>query len=278
MKSISKTDKLSAKRSLNINGNLLDLSKPLIMGIVNMTPDSFYDGGNYNSKDKALKRIEKMVQNGTSIIDIGGCSTRPGSEIVSIDEEWNRIKDLIRICSLKFNKVIISVDTFRSEIARRSLEEGASIINDVSGGSYDNKMFSVISEYKIPYVLMHIRGTPKNMISKINYDNLIVDIMDYFIKKIEKLKLMNVNDIILDPGFGFAKDFDQNLELLKNLNFFTTFDLPILVGLSRKSFVKKKYGIKNSLNGTLELNKIALKNGADIIRVHDVKEHLKLIK
>ena len=267
MKSISKTDQLSAKRSLNINGNLIDLSKPLIMGIVNMTPDSFYDGGNYNSKDKALKRIE-----------IGGCSTRPGSEIVSIDEEWNRIKDIIRICSLKFNKIIISVDTFRSEIARRSLEEGASIINDVSGGSYDNKMFSVISEYKIPYVLMHIRGTPKNMMSKINYDNLIVDIMDYFIKKIEKLKSMNVNDIILDPGFGFAKDFDQNLELLKNLNFFTTFDLPILVGLSRKSFVKKKYGIKNSLNGTLELNKIALKNGADIIRVHDVKEHLKLIK
>ena len=243
-----------------------------------MTPDSFYDGGNYNSKDKALKRIEKMVQNGTSIIDIGGCSTRPGSEIVSIDEEWNRIKEIIRICSLKFNKIIISVDTFRSEIARRSLEEGASIINDVSGGSYDNKMFSVISEYKIPYVLMHIRGTPKNMMSKINYDNLIVDIMDYFIKKIEKLKSMNVNDIILDPGFGFAKDFDQNFELLKNLNFLTTFDLPILVGLSRKSFVKNKYGIKNSLHGTIELNKIALKNGADIIRVHDVKEHLKLIK
>ena len=278
MKSVSKLNKLFPKRSLNVGGRLVDLSEPLIMGILNVTPDSFYDGGRYNTLDKAKIRIEKMIEDGVSIIDIGGCSTRPGSEMINQEEEWSRICDVIKICSSKYHNLIISVDTFRSEIAKRSFDEGANIINDISGGSYDDKMFQTISELKVPYVLMHLRGTPNNMMSKTNYKNLLLNLIEYFDKKTTKLKSYGVNDIIIDPGFGFAKDFDQNYDILKNLNLFNIFDLPILVGLSRKSFVKKKYGIENSLKGTIDLNKIAIEKGANIIRVHDVLEHHNLIK
>ena len=278
MKSVSKLNKLLSKRSLNVGGRLVDLSEPLIMGILNVTPDSFYDGGKYNTLEKATIRIEKMIEDGVSIIDIGGCSTRPGSEMINQEEEWSRICDIIKICSSKYDNLIISVDTFRSEIAKRSFEEGANIINDVSGGSYDDKMFQTISDIKVPYVLMHLRGKPNNMMSKTNYKNLLLNLIEYFDKKTTKLKSYGINDIIIDPGFGFAKDFDQNYDILNNLNLFNIFDLPILVGLSRKSFVKKKYGVENSLKGTLDLNKIALENGANIIRVHDVLEHQNLIK
>tara|TARA_B100001996_G_scaffold266503_1_gene208161 strand:- start:575 stop:1306 length:732 start_codon:yes stop_codon:yes gene_type:complete len=242
-----------------------------------MTPDSFYDGGKYNSLDSAISRVEGMINDGASMIDIGGCSTRPGSESISIEEEWQRVNGIIKECSNRFKDILFSVDTFRSEVARRSLEEGIDIINDVSGGNYDKKMFDVISKYNCPYILMHLKGTPKDMMTKANYEDLILDLIHYFRKKINKLNSLGINDIILDPGFGFAKDFDQNFEILRNLNSFNVFDLPILVGLSRKSFVKKKYGIENSLEGTLELNKIAIENGAEIIRVHDVKEHIRLI-
>ena len=278
MKSVSKLNKLLPKRSLNVGGRLIDLSEPLIMGILNVTPDSFYDGGRYNTQEKATIRIEKMIEDGVSIIDIGGCSTRPGSEMINLEEEWSRICDIIKICSSKYDNLIISVDTFRSEIAKRSFEEGANIINDVSGGTYDDKMFQTISEIKVPYILMHLRGTPNNMMTKTNYNNIILNLIEYFDEKITKLKSYGVNDIIIDPGFGFAKDFDQNYDLLHNLNLFNILDLPILVGLSRKSFVKKKYGVDNSLEGTLHLNKIAIENGANIIRVHDVLEHHNLIK
>ena len=223
MKSVSKLNKLFPKRSLNVGGRLIDLSEPLIMGILNVTPDSFYDGGRYNTLDKATIRIEKMIEDGVSIIDIGGCSTRPGSEMINLDEEWSRICDVIKICSSKYDNLIISVDTFRSEIAKRSFEEGANIINDISGGSYDDKMFQTISEIKVPYVLMHLRGTPNNMMSKTNYQNLLLNLIEYFDKKTTKLKSYGVNDIIIDPGFGFAKDFDQNYDILKNLNLFNIF-------------------------------------------------------
>ena len=277
MKSSLNINQLSSKRSLNINGYLFEYDKPQVMGILNMTPDSFYDGGKYNSLDSAISRVECMINDGASMIDIGGCSTRPGSESVSIEEEWQRVKGIIKECSNRFKNILFYVDTFRSEVARRSLEEGIDIINDVSGGSYDKKMFDVISKYNCPYILMHLKGTPKDMMTKANYGDLILDLIHYFRKKINKLNSLGINDIILDPGFGFAKDFDHNLEILRNLNSFNVFDLPILVGLSRKSFVKKKYGIENSLEGTLELNKIAIENGAEIIRVHDVKEHIRLI-
>lgn len=280
MKSILKTTDLSIKKSFNLNGKLFSFDKPLIMGIINMTPDSFFDGGKYNSCDKALVKIENMLDQGASIIDIGGCSTRPGSESISISEEWIRIEKIIKQSIKFFPKIIISVDTFRSDIAKRALIEGASIINDISGGSFDSNMYKVVSNFKAPYVLMHLRGIPKNMMEKTNYENLMVELLKYFSKKIKRLKKFGINDVILDPGFGFAKDYNQNYEILKNLSLLKKFNLPILVGLSRKSFVKKKFGSsdKDSLNGTIKLNKIAVDNGASILRVHDIKENLFLIR
>ncbi len=280
MKSILKTTDLSIKKSFNLNGKLFSFDKPLIMGIINMTPDSFFDGGKYNSCDKALVKIENMLDQGASIIDIGGCSTRPGSESISISEEWIRIEKIIKQSIKFFPKIIISVDTFRSDIAKRALIEGASIINDISGGSYDSNMYKVVSNFKAPYVLMHLRGIPKNMMEKTNYENLMVELLKYFSKKIKRLKKFGINDVILDPGFGFAKDYNQNYEILKNLSLLKKFNLPILVGLSRKLFVKKKFGSSNvdSLKGTIKLNEIAINNGANILRVHDVKENLFLIR
>ena len=280
MKSILKTTDLSIKKSFNLNGKLFSFDKPLIMGIINMTPDSFFDGGKYNSCEKALIKIENMLDQGASIIDIGGCSTRPGSESISISEEWIRIEKIIKQSIKFFPKIIISVDTFRSDIAKRALIEGASIINDISGGSYDSNMYKVVSNFKAPYVLMHLRGIPKNMMEKTNYENLMIELLKYFSKKIKRLKKFGINDIILDPGFGFAKDYNQNYEILKNLSLLKKFNLPILVGLSRKLFVKKKFGSSNadSLKGTIKLNEIAINNGANILRVHDVKENLFLIR
>jgi len=280
MKSILKTTDLSIKKSFNLNGKLFSFDKPLIMGIINMTPDSFFDGGKYNSCEKALIKIENMLDQGASIIDIGGCSTRPGSESISIAEEWIRIEKIIKQSIKFFPKIIISVDTFRSAIAKRALIEGASIINDISGGSYDSNMYKVVSNFKAPYVLMHLRGIPKNMMEKTNYENLMIELLKYFSKKIKRLKKFGINDVILDPGFGFAKDYNQNYEILKNLSLLKKFNLPILVGLSRKLFVKKKFGSSNadSLKGTIKLNEIAINNGANILRVHDVKENLFLIR
>ncbi len=280
MKSILKTTDLSIKKSFNLNGKLFSFDKPLIMGIINMTPDSFFDGGKYNSCEKALIKIENMLDQGASIIDIGGCSTRPGSESISISEEWIRIEKIIKQSIKFFPKIIISVDTFRSDIAKRALIEGASIINDISGGSYDSNMYKVVSNFKAPYVLMHLRGSPKNMMEKTNYENLMIELLKYFSKKIKRLKKFGINDVILDPGFGFAKNYNQNYEILKNLSLLKKFNLPILVGLSRKLFVKKKFGSSNadSLKGTIKLNEIAINNGANILRVHDVKENLFLIR
>jgi len=280
MKSILKTTDLSIKKCFNLNGKLFSFDKPLIMGIINMTPDSFFDGGKYNSCDKALVKIENMLDQGASIIDIGGCSTRPGLESISISEEWIRIEKIIKQSIKFFPKIIISVDTFRSDIAKRALIEGASIINDISGGSFDSNMYKVVSNFKAPYVLMHLRGIPKNMMEKTNYENLMIELLKYFSKKIKRLKKFGINDVILDPGFGFAKDYNQNYEILKNLSLLKKFNLPILVGLSRKLFVKKKFGSSNvdSLKGTIKLNEIAINNGANILRVHDVKENLFLIR
>ena len=274
MKSILNIDGFSIKKTLNIKGNLIDLSNPIIMGILNLTPDSFYDGDLFNDKKKALLKVEKMIDEGAHIIDIGGCSTRPGAEIVSEEEEWNRIEDIIQSIRKSFPDIIISIDTFRSTIANKSFDIGADMINDVSGGTFDKKMFSVVGELGLPYILMHSRGNPKSMKNLTNYDNILEDITLYFSEKIQLLQLNGIKDIIIDPGFGFAKTFDQNLKILNNLNYFTILDLPILVGISRKSFVQKKYNvsIENSLNASVQLNKTALENHASILRVHDVKE------
>ena len=274
MKSILNIDGFSIKKTLNIKGNLVDLSNPIIMGILNLTPDSFYDGDLFNNKKKALLKVEKMIYEGAGIIDVGGCSTRPGAEIINEEEEWNRVRDVIKSIRKIFPNIIISIDTFRSTIAKKSFDIGVDIINDVSGGSFDKKMFSLVGKLGLPYILMHSRGNPKSMKNLTSYDDLLEDITLYFAKKIELLQSKGVKDIIIDPGFGFAKTFDQNFTILNNLNYFTILDLPILVGISRKSFVQKKFNVsvEESLESSIKLNKIALENHASILRVHDVKE------
>ena len=279
MKSISKIDGFSVKNTLNIKGNLIDLSNPIIMGILNLTPDSFYDGNIFNNKKKALLKTEVMIEDGAKIIDVGGCSTKPGSENVDLEEEWKRIGDIIEEIRKNFPDIIVSVDTFRSQIVKRCFDVGIDMVNDVSAGEFDNKMFEVVSKLKLPYILMHNRGNSKTMMNFTNYNNLLSDMISFFVKKIEVLHSLKMNDIIIDPGFGFAKTYDQNIEILDNLDYFSILDLPILVGLSRKSFVQKKFNVslKNSLEGSLILNKLALKNNASILRVHDVKETKALI-
>ena len=279
MKSISKIDGFSVKNTLNIKGNLIDLSNPIIMGILNLTPDSFYDGNIYNNKKKALLKTEVMIEDGAKIIDVGGCSTKPGSENVDLEEEWKRIGDIIEEIRKNFPNIIVSVDTFRSQIVKRCFDVGIDMVNDVSAGEFDSKMFEVVSKLKLPYILMHNRGNSKTMMNFTNYNNLLSDMISFFVKKIEVLHSLKMKDIIIDPGFGFAKTYDQNIEILDNLDYFSILELPILVGLSRKSFVQKKFNVslKNSLEGSLKLNKIALKNNASILRVHDVKETKALI-
>ena len=279
MKSISKIDGFSVKNTLNIKGNLIDLSNPIIMGILNLTPDSFYDGNIYNNKKKALLKTEVMIEDGAKIIDVGGCSTKPGSENVDLEDEWKRIGDIIEEIRKNFPDIIISVDTFRSQIVKRCFDVGIDMVNDVSAGDFDSKMFEIVSKLKLPYVLMHNRGNSKTMMNFTSYNNLLSDMISFFVKKIEVLHSLKMKDIIIDPGFGFAKTYDQNIEILDNLDYFSILELPILVGLSRKSFVQKNFNVslKNSLEGSLKLNKIALKNNASILRVHDVKETKALI-
>ncbi len=262
------------KKTLNIKGRMLDLEKPVVMGILNITPDSFYDGGKHKTDHGVLSQVEKMLREGAAIIDVGGYSSRPGAAEVSEAEEIKRVKEAISLILKEFPKTIISVDTFRSQVAEISVNEGATMVNDISGGEADKKMFEVIAKLGVPYILMHMRGTPKTMQSMTTYDNLMGDIVDYFQIKVKRLQSLGVKDIILDPGFGFAKTLNQNYELLKNLKYFNMLNLPMLVGLSRKSMIYKALDITSeaALNGTSILNTIALMNGAAILRVHDVKE------
>lgn len=266
--------------SLNIKGNLFDLSQPVVMGILNVTPDSFYDGGINNSIDYALKSALKMFEDGASIIDVGGYSTRPNAEEISVEDELNRVIPIIK--KLKENNIncIISIDTFRRKVAEEAIKNGADIVNDISGGELDKTMFDYIVESKVPYVMMHSKGNPKTMMDETVYSDLINDILDYFIQKINYLRSKGVSDIILDPGFGFAKTIDQNYELLKNINIFKQLDLPILAGLSRKSMIYKELNIKSNeaLAGTIALNMFSLQQGASILRVHDVKEASQTIQ
>ncbi len=265
---------------IEVKNTTLDLSTPKIMGIINMTDDSFYDGGtNYNS-NKTLKKVTKFIKEGADIIDIGGYSSRPGARNISIKEEWKRIKDIIPIVNKNFPKTIISIDTFRSEIAKRAIENGAHIINDISGGSIDKSLFDTVASLKTPYILTHIKGNPKNMQENLNYNSVINEITEYFQKKIKTLKSKGINNIIIDPGFGFGKSLQHNYEILNNLNEFKKFNLPILVGVSRKSMIYRllKTNPKEALNGTTVVNTLCLLGGANILRVHDVKEAKECIK
>ena len=266
--------------TINIKGTLLDLTKPKIMGILNITPDSFFDGGEYNSEDKILNQVEKMLSEGADIIDIGGHSSRPGAEKLTIKKETERVIPIIKLIAEKFKNVIISVDTFRSEIARKAIEAGASVINDISGGDLDKKMYEVAGELKVPYIIMHMKGVPSNMQNDTEYDNVIFDIIKNLSYKIDLAKKAGVLDIIIDPGFGFGKSLKDNFKILKNLSSFKQLNQPIMVGLSRKSMIYKllESSANDALNGTTCLNSISLNNGANIIRVHDVKEAKEAVK
>lgn len=250
------------------------------MGILNLTPDSFYDGGKYKSEIDILNQTEKMLKEGADFIDIGAYSSRPGAKHISEDQELDRIIPVLELIFTKFPDILISVDTFRSKVAENSIESGASMINDISAGNLDEEMFATISKFQVPYILMHMKGNPQNMQSQSNYSSLISDILFYFSKKINELKSLGMNDIIIDVGFGFSKTMDQNYELLKNLNLFKTLELPILTGISRKSMLYNYLGItpEEALNATSVSNTIAIQQGANILRVHDVKQAVEAIK
>jgi len=244
------------------------------MGILNIGDDSFYDGNKYNSKNKALKQTEKMLNEGANIIDIGSFTSKPGSKLISAEKEKQILFPILEILINNFPEKLFSIDTFRSEIAKNSIEIGASIINDISGGKFDKKMFDVIAKNKVPYVMMHMKGTPKTMQLNPEYKNVVVDVLNFFVKQIKIAQDIGVTDIIIDPGFGFGKSLNHNYELLKGISLFKEINCPILIGVSRKSMI---YNILNgnpnkSLNGTTVLNTYALINGVNIIRVHDVKE------
>ena len=266
--------------TISLREKLMDFSVPKIMGILNITPDSFYDGGRYNSKDKIQKQIEKMIISGADIIDVGGYSSRPGAKDISIEDELNRVIPAIEIIKQKFPKTIISIDTFRSRVASEAIISGADIVNDISGGNLDSNMFETVSKHKVPYILMHMRGNPENMMSKTNYENLTKDICKYFSQRIDKAKSCGINDIIIDPGFGFSKTTQQNYELLNNLEFFKEFQIPIIIGVSRKSMIYKTLNTtpEKALNGSSVLHTIGLMKGANILRTHDVKEAVECVK
>lgn len=259
---------------------LLDLSTPVVMGIVNITPDSFYRGSRSQTLTTILERVKVMLMDGATILDIGGYSSRPGADNISIEEEIQRIQPVIEAISKEFPEALISIDTFRSEVAEVALQSGAHIINDISGFSIDEKIADVAAQYNVPYILMHMRGTPQTMQSLTDYDHLFLDLSKYYSEKIHLLRNKGVKDIILDPGFGFSKTLEQNHDLLKHLDFFHHLGCPILAGLSRKSMIYKKLNItpEESLPGTIALNAIALDRGAHILRVHDVKEAVDLVR
>ncbi|RKR12395.1 dihydropteroate synthase [Maribacter vaceletii] len=266
--------------TINCNENLIDLSTPKIMGILNVTPDSFFDGGKFKNIDDALLQTDKMLQDGATFIDVGAYSSKPGANAVSEEEELARILPIVTQIQSSFPNCILSIDTFRSSVAKACVDAGAAIINDISGGNLDPKMFTTVAALKVPYILMHMRGTPQNMQQNTTYKNLIKDIIFYFSEQVYKAKEAGINDIIIDPGFGFAKTLEQNYELLNKLDLLQNLDAPILAGLSRKSMIYKtlKTDANNALNGTTALNMVCLNHGAAILRVHDVKEAMECVQ
>ncbi len=266
---------------LEINGTKLNLASPAVMGILNISHDSFYDGGNFSTEKAMLNQFEKMVKEGAAIIDIGAVSTRPGADEIVKEEELARFLKALRWIKPKFPETIISVDTYRSSIAEAAINEGAHIINDISGGTFDNQMFETVGRLRVPYIMMHIKGTPKNMQVNPVYTNVIEEIDAFFKKQLTKLeKSGKSTNIILDPGFGFGKTVDHNYEILRHLNLFKESGFPLLAGISRKSMINKVLHKKpdEALNGTTVLNTLALLNGANILRVHDVKEAMEVVK
>ena len=269
-------------KTLNIKGKLMILNRPVVMGILNVTPDSFYRDSCQTDDYKIKNRIETIIGEGAAFLDVGGYSTRPDAAVVSETEEWERLKPALKILNANYSDMTVSVDTFRAEIARRAVEDyGAAIINDISGGAIDEKMFETVADLNVPYILTHIKGTPQTMQQHTDYEHFLEEIMLYFSDKLKILRSLGVNDIIVDPGFGFSKTTDQNYELIRYLKEISTLtECPLLVGISRKSMVYRFLNIsaEESLNGTTVLNTFALLNGADILRVHDVKAAVEAVK
>lgn len=276
----AKDNLFSVKSTLNLRGNLVSLDTPKVMGILNVTPDSFYEGSRTSALDDIVTKADQMLKEGAFILDVGGYSTRPGADNISTQIELERVIPAITAISQAFPEAYISIDTFRSDVARAAVEAGASLVNDVSGGNLDDQMFKTVALLKVPYVLMHMRGTPETMKTLTDYNHLLNDIAAELSAKCSVLKSLGVADIIIDPGFGFAKTIEQNYDILRNLGYFKRLKLPVLAGLSRKSMIYKTLDgtAQEALNGTTALNMAALMNGASILRVHDVKEATETIK
>ena len=266
--------------TINCLGKLIDLTSPKVMGILNVTPNSFYDGGKHSDDKSVLSQVEKMLLEGATFIDIGAYSSKPSAEFVSGDEEVERLIPVIQLVLKHFPETLISVDTFRAKVAKAGIENGACIINDISAGSLDTTMMETVAKLKVPYVMMHMKGNPQTMQSLANYENVTKEMLLYFSEKVALARSLGISDLLIDPGFGFAKTKQQNFEVLNNLELFQMLELPILVGVSRKSMIYKtlETSADNALNGTTVLNTIALQKGANILRVHDVKEAMETIK
>jgi dihydropteroate synthase len=266
--------------TINCKGTLINLSTPKVMGIVNVTPDSFFDGGKLTNSNEILFQVEKMLVDGATFIDLGGYSSKPGAEFVSETEELNRVIPIVKLLVENFPDILLSIDTFRSEVAKQAIENGAALINDISAGLLDEKMLETVAKLQVPYIMMHMKGTPQTMQSLANYDDLLKEMNYYFSERIAKARRFGLNDIIIDPGFGFAKTLEHNYELLQNLELLQFHDLPILAGISRKSMIYKalETSPEEALNGTTFLHAFCLQKGANILRVHDVKEAVECVK
>ena len=265
--------------TINCKGQLIDLEIPKVMGILNITPNSFFDAGNYKDESEILSQVAKMLSDGATFIDIGAYSSKPNAEFVSETEEMNRIIPVIDLILNKFPEALLSIDTFRSEVAKVAIENGAAIINDISAGKLDDKMLETVAKYNVPYIMMHMRGTPQTMQTMTHYDDIIKEMLFYFSERVSMARSFGINDLIVDPGFGFAKTLEQNYEVLQKLELFEILDLPLLAGVSRKSMIYKALNTSadEALNGTTVLNTIALSKGAKIVRVHDVKEAMEAV-
>ena len=268
-----------AQSTLNCQGKIVDLTSPQVMGIINITPDSFYTESRANDVTAAVKQAEKMLEEGAMFLDIGGMSSRPGAELISQEKEWQRIEKIVSSLRKEFPHCLLSIDTIHAETAKQAILSGANMINDISAGLFDNKMIETVAELGCPYIAMHMRGTPQTMKKQTAYENFIVEITDYFIERILEMRKAGIKDIILDPGFGFAKTIDQNFKLLANMHAFRFLEYPLLAGISRKSMIWKSLDIspEKSLNGTTALHMECLQQGARILRVHDVKEAVETI-
>jgi dihydropteroate synthase len=265
--------------TINCKGSLIDLSQPKVMGILNVTPNSFYDGGKYADEKSVLYQTEKMLKDGATFIDVGAYSSKPNAEFVSEDEELHRLIPVVALLVKEFPEIILSIDTFRSKVAKTAVEAGAAIINDISAGNLDLEMIKTVAKLQVPYLMMHLKGTPQTMQGLTQYDDIVKEITLYFAQKISEARSLGINDLIIDPGYGFAKTREQNFEVLRKSELFQNLGVPILAGLSRKSMIYKTLNttVNEALNGTSVLNTLALTKGANMLRVHDVKEAMETI-